>query len=232
MIMSRIIDIRNTIARRVAEEIESNQLVNLGIGIPTLVSNHLSTQEGILLHSENGIIGLGRLAKDDEVYSGVFDAASQNATLVKGAAFMDSAYSFGLIRGGKVAVTVLGALQVDKAGNLANWIIPGKMIAGYGGAVELVNCSRKVIVAMEHTAKGKPKIMRKCTIPLTGLQCVDLIVTELCVLVVTESGLLLKEIAENTTLEKIRELTQAELIIPPVVGSMKILYLDGGSNNE
>lgn len=228
--MNQTIDIRNTIARRAAEEIESNQLVNLGIGIPTLVANHLTEKEGVMLHSENGIIGLGRLAEENEVCPGVFDAASQNATLVKGAAFMDSAYSFGLIRGGHVAVTVLGALQVDEAGNLANWMIPGKMIAGFGGAVELVNCSRKVIVAMEHTAKGKAKIMKHCMIPLTGLKCVDLIVTELCVIEVIENGLLLKEIAETTTVEEVKQLTEAELIIPETVGRMRNVYVKGGDD--
>lgn len=229
--MNRIVDIRNTIAARVAAEVKNNQLVNLGIGIPTLTANYLSDKEDVMVHGENGIIGLGGLAKGGEISSGVFDAASQDATLVKGAAFMDSAYSFGLIRGGRIDITVLGALQVDEAGNLANWMIPGKMIAGFGGAVELVNCSRRVIVAMEHTVKGRPKIMKQCTIPLTGVNCVDLIVTELCVLEVTEEGLLLKEIAENTTLETVQQLTDARLIIPPEIDSMKCIYIDGGTEN-
>ncbi|MGL5434927.1 MAG: 3-oxoacid CoA-transferase subunit B [Lachnospiraceae bacterium] len=230
--MDRTVDIRKTIASRVAEEIKCNQLVNLGIGIPTLVANYLADKDGVMVHSENGIIGLGGLATDDEVCPGVFDAASQNATLVEGAAFMDSGYSFGLIRRGAVDVTVLGALQVDESGNLANWMIPGKMIAGYGGAVELVNCSKRVIVAMEHTVKGKPKIMQQCMIPLTGVRCVDLIVTELCVLEVTDDGLLLKEIAENTSVEAVKQLTDAELIIPQVVGNMKNVYMNGGNDNE
>lgn len=226
--MNKKIDIRNSIANRVAKEIKDNQAVNLGIGIPTLVANYIPNEKQVMVHSENGILGLGGLANEENVDPDVFDAASQNATVVKGAAFMDSAYSFGLIRGGHIDVTVLGALQVDADGNLANWIIPGKMIAGYGGAIELVKYSKKVIVAMEHTVKGRPKIMKNCDLPLTGLGCIDLIVTELCVLEVIPKGLLLKEISNETTVEEVQKLTDATLIIPDEVEVMETIYAEEG----
>lgn len=216
-------DIKNTIAKRVAKELKSGDVVNLGIGLPTWVANHVPSDVHVIFQSENGILGLGSAPPADAIDPDIFDAGCANATILPGAWFFDSATSFGLIRGGHVDVTVLGALQVDQEGNLANWMVPGKMIAGYGGAMDLVTCAKKVILAMEHTVKGNPKIFNKCTFPLTGTKCVDLIVTEMAVIEVTKEGLVLREIAEGVSLQQIKDATEADLIIPENINTMPVV---------
>ena len=204
---------REIIVKRVAKELKDGDLVNLGIGMPTLVANYIPDGIDILLHSENGFVGLGPSPKPGEEDKDVVNAGSQPATCVEGGAFFDSAMSFTIIRGGHLDVTVLGALQVDQEGNLANWMIPGKMVPGMGGAMDLVVGAKKVIIAMEHTAKGEHKILKKCTLPLTAAGQVDLIVTDMGVMEVTDQGLVLKEIAPETTLEEVIAATGAELLV-------------------
>jgi acetate CoA/acetoacetate CoA-transferase beta subunit len=215
-------DWRNLIARRVALTFKDGDVVNLGIGLPTLVPNH--TPKGVKVHfqGENGVLGLGPAPSLDKLDKDIFDAGVAYATVLPGGSFFDSAASFGLIRSGKVDVTVLGALQVDSEGNLANWMVPGKFIAGYGGAMDLVTCACHVIVAMEHTNAGKPKILRKCTFPLTGPKCVNTIVTDLAFIEVTEKGLLVKEIAEGVSVEQLRHATEANLMIADNVKTMSV----------
>jgi len=186
--------------------------VNLGIGLPTMVPNYLPESINVILQSENGYIGLGPL--EGEVDPDLVNAGGQPAGIVKGGAFFDSLFSFELIRGGHVDVTVLGGLEVDAKGNLANWMIPGKMVPGMGGAMDLVTGAKKVIVAMEHIAKsGEPKILKQCSLPLTGKGVVDLIVTELAVFRVTEAGLVLEELQEGVNLETVMEKTEASFQI-------------------
>ena len=207
------LDTKNFIARRIAKDLKDGDVVNLGIGMPTFVSKHVPQGCRVLFQGENGVLGLGpppMLFGDMDI----FDAGAMPATIVPGAYFFDSATSFGLIRGGHVDLTVLGALQVDAEGNLANWMIPGGMVAGYGGAMDLITCAKKVIVAMEHTAKGEHKIFDKCSYPLTGAKCVTQIVTEMAVIDVTPEGLVLREIAEGRTVKEVQEATAAKLIIP------------------
>ncbi len=205
---------REVIVKRIANELKDGELVNLGIGMPTLVANYIPEGIDILLHSENGFVGLGPSPKLGEEDKDIVNAGSQPATHVEGAAFFDSAMSFTIIRGGHLDVTVLGALQVDQEGNLANWMIPGKMVPGMGGAMDLVVGAKKVIVAMEHTAKGETKILKKCSLPLTAAGQVDMIVTEMGVMKVTPKGLVLTELAPETTVEEVIAATEAELIIP------------------
>ena len=207
------LDKKNFVAKRIAKDLKDGDVVNLGIGMPTFVAKHIPEGRHVLLQGENGVLGLGKppmLFGDWDIY----DAGAQPATVVPGAYFFDSATSFALIRGGHVDLTVLGALQVDSEGNLANWMVPEGMVAGYGGAMDLITCAKKVIVAMEHTAKGEPKIFDKCTFPLTGARCVDQIVTEMAVIDVTDDGLVLREIAEGLTVEDVQKATAAKLIIP------------------
>jgi len=204
---------REIIARRVAKEFKDGDVVNLGIGIPTLVANYIPSEINIYLQSENGILGLGPVPNEEDRDDDVLDAGGKHISTTKGASFFDSAYSFSLIRGGHIDITVLGALEVDQEGNLANWMIPGKKVPGMGGAMDLVVGAKRVIVAMEHTGKGQPKILKKCKLPLTAKAEVDLIITELCVLEVTKDGLVLKEINKSTTIEEIKSLTEADLII-------------------
>jgi acetate CoA/acetoacetate CoA-transferase beta subunit len=204
---------KEIIARRVAKELKDGQLVNLGIGLPTLVANYIPEGMDIVFQSENGMVGMGPTAKAGEEDLDITNAGAQYVTVLPNGAFFDSATSFSLIRGGHVDITVLGALEVDQEGNLANWIVPGKMVPGMGGAMDLVTGAKKVIVAMQHTGKGEPKILKKCRLPLTAKAEVDLIVTELCVLEVTKEGLVLKEMHKETSVEEIRALTEAELII-------------------
>lgn len=213
---------REVIVKRVAKELKDGDLVNLGIGMPTLVANYIPEGMDIMLQSENGFVGLGPAPEEDEIDWDIVNAGSQPASIVKGAAFFDSATSFGIIRGGHLDVTVLGALQVDQEGNLANWMIPGKMVPGMGGAMDLVVGAKRVIIAMEHTAKGAPKILKKCNLPLTAAGEVDLIVTEMGVIEKTEKGLVLTEIAPETTVEEVLAATEADLIIAENLKEMDI----------
>ncbi|KGJ48691.1 acetate CoA-transferase [Clostridium sp. NCR] len=204
---------KEIIARRVAKEFENGQLINLGIGLPTLTANYIEDGINVTFQSENGMVGMGKVADEDEIDLDITNAGGQYVTINYDGAFFDTAMSFGLIRGGHVDVTVLGALEVDQNGNLANWIVPGKMVPGMGGAMDLVVGAKKVIVAMLHTAKGKSKILKNCTLPLTAKHVVDMIVTELAVMKVTENGLLVTEISEGVTVEELIEMTEADLII-------------------
>lgn len=207
-------NIKQMIARRVAKELKDGQLVNLGIGLPTLVANYVPENISVILQSENGMVGMGESAKEEDIDINVINAGGQYVTISNNGAFFDTALSFSLIRGGHVDVTVLGALEVDKNGNLANWSIPGKYVPGMGGAMDLVTGAKKVIIAMTHTAKGgKPKIFNNCRLPLTAAGQVNLIVTELAVMEVTKDGLVLKEINKDTTLEEVQALTETKLII-------------------
>lgn len=213
---------REVIVRRVAKELKDGDLVNLGIGMPTLVANYIPEGIDIMLQSENGFVGLGPAPEEDEIDWDIVNAGAQPASIVNGAAFFDSATSFGIVRGGHLDVTVLGALQVDQEGNLANWMIPGKMVPGMGGAMDLVVGAKKVIIAMEHTAKGAPKILKKCSLPLTAAGEVDLIITEMGVIEKTEKGLVLTEIAPETTIEEVLAATEADLIISENLKEMDI----------
>jgi len=204
---------KQIIAKRVAMELKDGQLVNLGIGLPTMVSSYVPVGTTVTFHSENGMVGMGPMAEKGMEGEHIQNAGGQYCTILPGGAYFDSAMSFALIRGGHVDITVLGALEVDEEGNLANWIIPGKMVPGMGGAMDLVTGAKRVIVAMQHTGKGEPKILKKCTLPLTAKGKVNLIVTELCVIEVTKAGLVLKEIHKDTTVEEVISLTQAKLII-------------------
>lgn len=213
---------KEIIAKRVAKELKDGQLVNLGIGLPTMVANYIPEEMNITLQSENGMVGMGPAAKAGEEDIDITNAGGQYVTILPHGAFFDSATSFSLIRGGHVDMTVLGALEVDEEGNLANWIIPGKMVPGMGGAMDLVTGAKKVIAAMQHTGKGEPKILKKCRLPLTAKAEVDLIVTELCVIEVTKEGLILKEIHKDTTVEEVKSQTEADLIIPEKVKIMEV----------
>lgn len=204
---------KERIAKRVAQEFSDGEYVNLGIGIPTLVADYLPEGIEMIVQSKNGFLGVGPTPESGMEEQNLANAGGMPITLIKGAASFDSTLSFGIIRGGHLSSTVLGALEVDEEGNLANWIIPGKKVPGMGGAMDLVVGAKKVIIAMEHTANGKPKILKKCTLPLTAAKEVDLIVTELAVIQVTSKGLELTEIASNTTVETVQRLTEAQLII-------------------
>ena len=203
--------IKNYIAARVAKELSDGDVVNLGIGLPTLVANFLPSDITIHLQSENGMIGLGPAPTEESFDKDITNAGGQVVTMVPGGAYFDSSTSFGIIRGGHVDVTVLGALQVDSVGSLASWIIPGKMVPGMGGAMDLVVGSKKVIIAMTHTNKGKPKILKECSLPLTAKNQVNMIITEMAVIEVIEQELFLKEINNEFTIEEVLEATDAVL---------------------
>lgn len=214
-------EIQNYIARRVAKELQDNDVVNLGIGLPTLVANFLPEGKNIVFQSENGFVGLGPSPTEEEFDPYITNAGGMPVTILPGGAFFDSALSFGIIRGGHVDLTVLGALQVDEKGNIANYMIPGKMVPGMGGAMDLISGAKKVIVAMEHTAKGNPKILRDCTLPLTARNQVDMIITEMAVIEVTGSGLLVREINPLFSEEEIQKRTEA-----PLTFSKDLIYMN------
>jgi acetate CoA/acetoacetate CoA-transferase beta subunit len=210
------------IAKRIARELKSGMLVNLGIGIPTLVANFVPTDIAVFFQSENGLIGTGPIPEEGMAHPTLTDAAGRPVTALPGACTFDSAMSFGLIRGGHVDMTVLGALQVDAHGLLANWMIPGKMVPGMGGAMDLVTGAKRVVVAMQHTAKGKPKIIDKCNLPLTSARPVDLVVTELAVIGFPGGVATLMEKAPGVTIDQIVAQTEVKLAIPDQVPEMRL----------
>ncbi len=213
---------KEIILRRTAQELRPHTLVNLGIGLPTGVAAYVKPESGIYFHSENGLVGLGPKPPAGYENAALTDAGGAPGGAVPGAMSIDSNLSFGLVRGGHVDTTVLGGLQIDEAGRLANWIIPGKMVPGMGGAMDLVACANRVIVAMQHTAKGAPKIVPKCTLPLTADRRVTLIITELAVIEPTDAGLVLRERAPGVSIEQIREATEAALIVDGDVPEMNL----------
>ncbi len=215
-------DAQTIIARRIAQELQAGMLVNLGVGIPTQVANYVPPGMPIFFQSENGLIGTGPIPEQGMAHATLTDAAGQPVTALPGASTFDSAMSFGLIRGGHLDMTVLGGLQVDEHGLLANWMIPGKMVPGMGGAMDLVVGARRVVVAMQHTAKGKPKIIRKCSLPLTSTRPVDLVVTELAVISFAGGRATLLETAPGVSVSDVLASTEASLVVPDLVPSMQL----------
>jgi acetate CoA/acetoacetate CoA-transferase beta subunit len=215
-------DAQTVIARRVAKELRTGDLVNLGIGIPTLVANYVPPDLKVFFQSENGLIGTGPIPEQGMAHPHLTDAGGRPISALPGASTFDSAMSFGLIRGGHVDVTVLGGLQVDAHGHLANWMIPGKMVPGMGGAMDLVSGAKRVIVAMQHAAKGKSKIVAKCTLPLTSIRPVSLVVTDMAVIAFPDGKATLLETAPGVSIAEVVAVTDAELLIPDTVPEMKI----------
>ena len=215
-------DAQSLIARRAARELRPGNLVNLGIGIPTLVANYVPADLNVFFQSENGLIGTGPMPEQGMAHPLLTDAGGRPISALPGACVFDSAMSFGLIRGGHVDVTVLGGLQIDAQGHLANWMIPGKMVPGMGGAMDLVSGAKRVIVAMQHAAKGKSKIVRKCTLPLTSWRPVDLVVTDMAVITFAGGRITLQETAPGVSVAEVMAVTAADLFVPANVPEMKI----------
>jgi 3-oxoacid CoA-transferase subunit B len=214
---------RNQIAKRIAQEVQDGYVVNLGIGIPTLVANYIPKGMFVMFQSENGLLGMGPFPAKDKVDPDLINAGKQTVTALPGASFFNSADSFAMIRGGHVDLTVLGAMEVDQMGNIANWMVPGKLVKGMGGAMDLVAGARRVIVAMQHRDKaGNSKILKKCTLPLTGEKCIHRVVTDMAVLELGPKGFILKEFAPGLSVDEVKSATAADLIVDPEVKPMPV----------